>query len=152
MYRKIIVPLDGSEMAECVLPHVATIAKGCGVKEVIFVRAVDPFHLQVGEAHLDNELRKEIDNKAISNARNYLRRVVGRAGLGGVKVRTKVLYGKTADSLADYATSSGADLIIIATHGRSGVSRWVWGSIADRILHSACVPILVVRAPGCIPR
>jgi nucleotide-binding universal stress UspA family protein len=43
------------------------------------------------------------------------------------------------------------DLIIIATHGRSGVSRWVWGSVADRILRSSCVPVLMVRAPGCVP-
>jgi len=43
------------------------------------------------------------------------------------------------------------DLIVIATHGRSGVSRWVWGSVADRILRSACVPVLMVRAPGCFP-
>jgi nucleotide-binding universal stress UspA family protein len=42
------------------------------------------------------------------------------------------------------------DLIIIATHGRSGVSRWVWGSVAERILRSACVPVLMVRAPGCV--
>ena len=41
--------------------------------------------------------------------------------------------------------------LVIATHGRSGVSRWVWGSVADRILRSACVPVLMVRAPGCVP-
>ena len=77
--------------------------------------------------------------------------MVDRIKLGGVKVQTQVLMGKVDHGLADYATQNGVDLIILATHGRSGISRWVWGSIADRILHSACVPVLMVRAPGCVP-
>jgi nucleotide-binding universal stress UspA family protein len=52
--------------------------------------------------------------------------------------------------IADYASKNDVDLIIIATHGRSGVSRWVWGSVADHILRSACVPVLMIRAPGCV--
>ena len=56
-----------------------------------------------------------------------------------------------AEDVANYASKTGADLIVIATHGRSGPSRWVWGSIADRILRSSCVPVLMVRAPGCVP-
>jgi nucleotide-binding universal stress UspA family protein len=66
-------------------------------------------------------------------------------------VQSEVLVEKVADNLADYATKKEADLIVIATHGCSGVSRWVYGSIANRIFHSACVPVLMVRAPGCIP-
>jgi nucleotide-binding universal stress UspA family protein len=60
-----------------------------------------------------------------------------------------VIYGKAADAIADYGDTKDFDLILIATHGRSGVSRWVWGSVADKIMRSACVPILMVRAPGC---
>jgi nucleotide-binding universal stress UspA family protein len=54
--------------------------------------------------------------------------------------------------LADYATQNGVDLIIIASHGRSGVSRWVLGSVADRIVRNSCVPVMMVRAPGCEPK
>jgi nucleotide-binding universal stress UspA family protein len=151
MYQKIMVPLDGSEMAECVLPHVEALVGGGGVKEVILVRAVAPFHLQVGETHLGEDLRKEIDDKALSDAMAYLERVAGRIKRGDVRVRTEVLYGKITDSLVDFAASNDIALVIIATHGRSGVSRWVWGSVADRILHSACIPVLMVRAPGCVP-
>jgi len=68
-----------------------------------------------------------------------------------VEVKTGVLKGNPAESLADYASKNKVDLIVIATHGRSGVSRWVWGSVADRLLRSACVPVLMVRAPGCFP-
>ena len=58
--------------------------------------------------------------------------------------------GKAADMLADYVKGSDADLVVIASHGRSGISRWVYGSVADRLLRAACVPVLMVRAPGCI--
>ena len=63
----------------------------------------------------------------------------------------EVLEGNPAHTLAEYAEKNQFDLLVIATHGRSGVSRWVWGSVADRILRSACVPVLMVRAPGCVP-
>jgi nucleotide-binding universal stress UspA family protein len=63
----------------------------------------------------------------------------------------EVLEGKVPDTLAHWAEKNGVDLIVIASHGRSGVSRWVMGSVADRVLRSACVPVLMIRAPGCVP-
>ena len=151
MYQKILVTLDGSELAECVFPHVETIAKGCGVGEVVFVRAVEPFQMPSGHAYLSQEQIKEIDADNEVAAKDYLNQVAGRVKLDGVKTQAQVIMGKVADSLADYATKNGFDLIVIATHGRGGVSRWVWGSVADRVLRSACVPVLMVRAPGCVP-
>jgi nucleotide-binding universal stress UspA family protein len=160
MYRKIMVPLDGSELAECGLPHVEAIARGCGVGEVVFVRAVEHVHLPSGPftdvstifTEEDAEqTRKHLDAGNKSAAQDYLAQVASRVKLDGIKVQTEILSGNVAESLADYATNNDVDLIIIATHGRSGVSRWVWGSIADRLLRSACVPVLMVRAPGCVP-
>jgi nucleotide-binding universal stress UspA family protein len=160
MYRKIMVPLDGSELAECVLPHAEAIAKGCGVAEVIFVRVVEPTHLPIGSLTDGSEtftedaaerLRKQIDAGNESAAKDYLNQVVSRVKLGGAKGRPELLKGKAADNLAEYATHNDIDLIVIATHGRSGISRWAFGSVADRLLRSACVPVLMVRAPGCIP-
>jgi nucleotide-binding universal stress UspA family protein len=84
-------------------------------------------------------------------AEDYLNRVMQTVKFNGVNVRSEILTGRATEVLADYATQNGVDLIVIATHGRSGVSRWVWGSVADRILRSACVPVLMVRAPGCVP-
>ena len=151
MYQKILVPLDGSELAECVFPHVEAIAKGCGVGEVVFVRAVESFQMPSGHAYLSQEQIKEIDTDNDVAAKDYLNQVVSQVKLDGVKVQTQVITGKAADSLADYATNNGFDLVVIATHGRGGVSRWVWGSVADRVLRSACVPLLMIRAPGCVP-
>jgi len=66
----------------------------------------------------------------------------------GTTVRAEALVGRVTEILADYAEKNGIEIILIATHGRSGVTRWVRGSIADKILRSANVPVLMVRAPG----
>ena len=152
MYQKIMVPLDGSELAECVLPHVEAIAMGCEVKDVIFVRAVEPLQLRSGSEWLPTpEEQKRIESTHRSDAQDYLHQLVDRLKYDGADLQSEVITGKAAESLADYAEKNGVDLIVIATHGRSGISRWVWGSVAGRILRSACVPVLMVRAPGCIP-
>ncbi len=160
MYQKIMAPLDGSELAECVLPHVESVAKGCGAPNVIFVRVVEPVQLPVGtqsdgggvftEADAERGRMAE-DSRRESAAKDYLDQLVSRTKYDGVNLRTDVIVGKVAESLAEYAEKNGVDLIIIATHGRSGISRWAWGSVADRVLRSSCVPVLMVRAPGCIP-
>jgi nucleotide-binding universal stress UspA family protein len=154
MYKKILVPLDGSELAECVLPHVESIAKGGGVQSVVFLRVVEPFYLPTADeisAYFSVKTIERINSENRVNAENYLKKLVKRTKYDGVNVQPEVITGKAADSIAEYATKNGVDLIIIATHGRSGISRWVWGSVADRILRSACVPVLMVRAPGCKP-
>jgi nucleotide-binding universal stress UspA family protein len=154
------VPLDGSELAECVLPHVESIAKGCGVQEVVFLRAVEPLHWVVGPPYVpsgaddginfSDEDIKRIDSESKASAESYLSQLVSRMTYDGITVQSEVMIGKAAEIITEYATKNSIDLIAIATHGRSGVSRWVWGSVADRILRSACVPVLMVRAPGCV--
>jgi nucleotide-binding universal stress UspA family protein len=151
MYKRILVPLDGSELAECVLPHVESIAKGCNVGSVVFVRVLDTYMPSAALAYMSEEQKKEMHEKAGASAREYLDQVVSRVKLDGLRVQKQLLTGIVAESIAEYATKNDVDLIVIATHGRSGISRWVWGSVADRILRSACVPVLMVRAPGCVP-
>ena len=153
MYKKILVPLDGSDLAECVLPHVESIAKGCGVQDVVLLRVVEPFTTSTGALGptFTEQDRQNIDSQNRADAEKYLSQLVNHVKYGGVKIRREVIVGRAAESVADYASKNGVDLIIIATHGRSGISRWVWGSVADRVLRSACVPVLMVRAPGCVP-
>ncbi len=152
MYNKILVPLDGSGLAECVLPHVESIAKGCNASSVIFLRVVEPFYMPTGGEYTFTDRQiGEIESERKKEAKDYLDQLVGRTKYEGAKVKAEIIKGRTAEAIAEYATKNQADLIIIATHGRSGVSRWVWGSVADRILRSACVPVLMVRAPGCVP-
>ena len=151
MYKKILVPLDGSPLAECVLPHVEALAKASQVQEVVFVRVIEPFRQPGGDYIISEKEIARIDAEYKAAAEKYLKELVGRVRLDGIQTRWTLIRGGVAESLADFATHNNVDLIVIATHGRSGVSRWVWGSVADRILRSSCVPILMVRAPGCVP-
>jgi nucleotide-binding universal stress UspA family protein len=152
MYQKIMVPLDGSKLAECVFPHLSALTGGCKVNNIVLIRVVEPFYQpSPPEFALSPDEIDGVNEEMRAAAEDYLSRVMKNVKFNGVKVRSEILTGRAAEVLADYATQNGIDLILIATHGRSGVSRWVWGSVADRILRSACVPVLMVRAPGCVP-
>ena len=152
MYQKILVPLDGSPLAECVFPHVEALAGGCKAKEVVLVRVAEPFRQPTpSEYVIKPEDVIRINEEIRGEAEKYINQAKAKVNLKGVEVNTAVLRGNPAETLAEYSSKNGVDLIIIATHGRSGVSRWVWGSVADRILRSACIPVLMVRAPGCFP-
>ncbi len=146
MYKNIMVPLDGSALAECVLPHVETIAKGCGITTVTFVHAVEPVRQVSGESGFSPEDWKRFDAQHKAEAQNYINQVVARTKWEGVTVKSAVRVGRAAETLANYAEKNGVDLVVIATHGRSGLSRWVWGSVADKLLRSLTCPLLMVRA------
>jgi nucleotide-binding universal stress UspA family protein len=155
MYNKIMVPLDGSDLAECVIPHVAAITTGCKITDVVFVRVVNPIHLPAsvparGEFGFSENERRKLEEHQKQTAETYLKQIVENTRLEGAVLGYEVLAGKVADTLAQWAEKNGVDLIVIASHGRSGVSRWVLGSVADRVLRSACVPVLMIRAPGCV--
>jgi len=152
MYKKILVPLDGSQLAECVLPHVESIAKTCGVQEVILLRVTQPFHQLCDlDGCVSRETVNSIDADNKAAAEKYLSQLTERSRYDGVSIKSEVMTGTPGKSIVDYAAKNSIDLIAIATHGRSGISRWAWGSVADRILRSTCVPVLIVRAPGCVP-
>jgi len=148
MYKKIMVPLDGSELAECVLPHLEAFIEGFKTSNVILVRVVEPEKSYTGEYGISPDLlvKRELESK--SSAKNYLDNIVKRLKHDGTALHTEVLEGRVTESLADYAKKNDIELILIATHGHSGVTRWVRGSVADKILRSANVPVLMVRAPG----
>ena len=149
MYEKIMVPLDGSELAECVLPHVAAFIKGCHVVNVVFVRVVQPPPAPYAGSYVVSPgILKKIESAGKYDAKDYLDQVINRLKQEGVELHSEVLVGSVADSLADFTEKNDFDLILIATHGRSGVNRWVRGSVADKILRSSNVPVLMVRAPG----
>ena len=156
MYHKIMVPLDGSELAECVLPHVEAIARGCGVGSVVLVRVVGPVQIPVElDSAVSHEKMEQFETGAKPIAEGYLDKVVSRIKGEGLDVRSEVIAatipGAAAEILADYAEKNAVDLIVMATHGRSGISRWAWGSVAERVLRSAHIPVLLIRAPGCVP-
>ena len=93
MYKKILVPLDGSELAECVLSHVEAITKGPGTQNIIFARVVQPFQLPTSGAEytFTEEDAKRIDSESRSAAEDYLKKLVSRVKYGQVKVQSKAL-------------------------------------------------------------
>ena len=152
MYQHILVPLDGSELAECVIPHVKAISVGCAVVRVTLIRGVGPLHIRGGlETHISAEERERIERLATESAREYLEKVAAQLKSEGIPADVEIVHGDVVNTLIEYANKNGVDLIILATHGRGGISRWVWGSVTDRILRSSCTPVTMIRAPGCIP-
>ena len=154
MYKKILVPLDGSKLAECALPHVEELAKGCGTGEVILVSVTERVQgyraFEDPGQPLGQQLAPEAFGKKEKQAQRYLGRIAKAMEAKGIKVDTEVLLGDPAEEIVIYAKHPGCDLIVISSHGRSGPSRWAHGSVADRVFRASCVPVLMVRAPGCI--
>lgn len=152
MYKKILVPMDGSKLAECVLPHVEAIVKGCGVASVVFIRAAaEGVAGRRGPTFFTENEWKQIEARSEAGAREYLKELTARLHWGALPVRAEVVAGSPADAIAEYTEKNGVDLIVMATHGRSGVSRIAWGSVADRVLRSVKVPVLMVRPEGTGP-
>jgi nucleotide-binding universal stress UspA family protein len=138
VFKKILIPLDGSKIAEAVIPFAREIAARSGA-EILFVTAVQ----QVGV--WDAALSLQVMKRDSEIAADYLATVEKAESGEGRKVATQVLDGDAAEAVLAAADNAGADLIAISTHGRSGISRWLFGSVATRILEHASVPLLVLR-------
>ena len=151
MYKKILVPLDGSKLAECVLPHVEAIAKGIDARTVILVsvteRVLGYRPVTDYEEAVEERLVPEAVGKMEQQAQEYLDRIAKRLNAKGIETETLVLLGDPAEEITINAKHYGTDLIIMASHGRSGISRWTHGSVADKVFRASSVPVLMVRAP-----
>jgi nucleotide-binding universal stress UspA family protein len=151
MYNKILVPLDGSQFSQCSLDHVRAIARGCKVPEVVLLRVIEPLSSSdiAGLARAGGNSITQLENANEADAKDYVSSMAKRLNEEGLSVKGEVVTGKADEAIADYARKNGIDLIIMSSHGRSGVSRWVMGSVADRVMRSSIVPVLLVPSPGC---
>jgi len=145
MYKKILVPLDGSELAECSLEHVKAIASGCNVAEVVLIRVLEPVS-GVSElaARMPDEWLKNVDSEHRAGIKSYLTRVAAKLNNAGISAQTVIAEGNAADSILEYIDNNDIDLVIMSTHGRSGLARWAFGSVADRVVKYSHVPVLVI--------
>ncbi len=146
MYKKILAPLDGSELAERALEHVRTVTKGRRAPKVILLQVI-PFPAHPAHTLSDELIRSESE-KAEANARDYLAKVADSLRADGIAVDTAIVRGGPAEEILDYAKENKVDLIVMSTHGRSGVSRWVFGSVAERVLRHSATPVLIVPSFG----
>ncbi len=141
MFKKILVPLDGSTLAEKVLSHVKPLARGFGSEVILFhVLRIPAISASPNATIIEDEELAEQD------AQRYLERVENHLEEEGISARPVIVKGKAAESIVDYAELERVDLIAMSTHGRSGLGRWVFGSVAERVLQGAHCPILLIHA------
>jgi len=153
MIKKVLVPLDGSKLAEAALDYVAELATKPGFEKVTLLSVTERVQgyrlIEDPTTPTEDRLAPEATGKMERQAQNYLKKVAKGLQAKGIKVEIEVLLGDPAREIAIYASTPGGDLLVMASHGRSGPSRWAHGSVADKILRSVCIPVMVVRAPGC---
>lgn len=147
MYTHILVPLDGSALAEQVLPHVKALAATGSRPRITLLRAVPREYPDIVEGETTNKVVNPME-RLLDDARGYLERVAWPLRSEGHDVRAAVLVRQPADAIVEFAKGEGVDLIAMATHGRGGLGRWVFGSVTQKIMHLTPAPVLVVRPQG----
>ena len=159
MYNKILSPLDGSKLSECALEHVKAIAAGRQSAVVLLLTVLEPVALEnlesANQSHFE-EMSRQVEKTNEENQRkaeDYLDKAVKDLSTEGIAAQTVILSPQpakgVAESILDYAHDNHVDLIIMSTHGRSGISRWAFGSVADRVVQNAKAPVLTITPKGC---
>ncbi|HBY95096.1 MAG TPA: hypothetical protein DEP84_14240 [Chloroflexi bacterium] len=141
MFKHILAPLDGSTLAECVLPHVVAMAEACRAR-VTLLRVCECAHT-AGRIPAVDPLDWEICK---TEAQAYLERLAARLGEIDVPTECVVLEGQPAESVIQFVRDSGVDLVILSSHGASGLSRWNVSSVVQKIIYRAHVATMIVRA------
>jgi nucleotide-binding universal stress UspA family protein len=129
LYQKILVPLDGSDLAEKALTYAKTVSKLKNSEVILFAISITN-----EGGRRDRLLKSYLDISAKSLESQ------------GVKVSTDVAYGEAAEEIIEYSEKNKIDLIIISTHGYSGIKRWMLGSTTQKVLYSTCTPILLIKS------
>ena len=136
--KKMLIPLDGSELSERVLPHIELLAKQSSA-EVILLRVV-PFTWPNEFLHV-----REMGDKLDKEASDYLFALHAQLEEKGVKGECCVNEGSVPEVICDFAREREVDVIAMSTHGRGGIKRWALGSVADKVIQGSPVPVLLYR-------
>ena len=144
MYSTILVPLDGSKRAEAILCHAEDLARHYDAK-VILLQVVEPVPLGVGLEGAYTVLPEDFE-RWTKQAESYLAALQGGFREKGIEARTCVASGPVVDVIIRAAEREGADLIAMASHGRTGLSQVFYGSVAAGVLHRVDRPLLLIRS------
>ena len=144
MYERILVPLDGSELAEVALPYAEELAARLGSKVTL---------LYVSDSTEDEyrHMHQFYMQKMVENARQDTERKLGKPVTKGIDVDSAVLVGHPAEEIVDYADKEKIGLIVMSTHGTTGIRRWAIGSVAYKVVKAASQPVAIIRAKGARP-
>ena len=148
MHKRVLLPLDGSAMAEQALPHAVAQAERFRA-ELILLRAVRPFVNGNGQSPVELGWAEEL---ASEWAHDYLESIATEVRTRGVTVRLVVSRDPAHEAITQFAEANDVDLIVICSRGESGPSRWLMGSVADRVVRGATIPVMLVRASTQINR
>ncbi len=146
--NRVLIPLDGSKEGETVVPYIAELASKLKAEAFLFQVLAQSHRTISADGHVYfvyPEKQMELDKTL---AEDYLDIVGARLKRQGVTVKSEVRFGSAAEEIINFTGEINADVVAMSTHGRSGVGRWVFGSVADRVLHEGNTPLLLVRAAG----
>lgn len=148
---RILVPLDGSPVAQAIIPYVEALASGMA-GEIALLRVAEPIDIprvgKLGRSFGVTEYEREWHDLAVeaeSEAKRYLGEMESALANKGVSVRSASLVGKPVDTILRFADDYSADLVALATHGFSGISRWAFGSVASKVVEGSSRPVLLLR-------
>lgn len=143
MYSRLLLPLDGSKLGEQALPYARYLAKALSTS-VELLESVDPESLQLLANPQQGRYIDTLLAEKRASSRMYLETIA--ASFNGARVTSSVGNGKAEDLIIDKAAADKNALIVMATHGRSGIQRWLLGSVADKVLHGSTNHLLLIRA------
>jgi nucleotide-binding universal stress UspA family protein len=142
MYKRILLSLDGSALAEQALPHAVAQAEHFHA-ELILLKVLEP----LAKSHnISLDAAERVEKATHELAREYLESIAAGVRGRGISVRVVTVSGNPHEGIVSCAEAEQADLIVISTRGHSGLSRWLIGSVADRVVRGARVPVLLVSA------
>jgi nucleotide-binding universal stress UspA family protein len=150
MFQRILVPVDGSLLAERAILIAARLARASGGSLILLRVAPVPFNYSLYIAPSPNYIEDVLDTE-LAAAKRYLEEVARSNVLIGVKVATSVLFGTPAQTILAAIESDKPDLVVMCSHGHTGFKRWVLGSVAQELVRSSPIPVLVLRAGGTLP-
>ncbi len=157
MFEQILVPLDGSDLAETVLPYVEELAKKFG-SQLVLIQTIQSAGqiaamsqsgagLEAGIAAYPESI-DEIQRAERNVAEEYFSRISAKLQADGITPTVVIAEGNPADRILEESKKDGIDLIAISTHGRSGFGRALFGSVADKVIRDSGIPVLVIRPQG----
>ena len=147
MFQRILVPLDGSTRAEQALPVAARLARASN-GSIVFTRIAN-FPMDYGGGYTQAPLLTEhVIETELDNVDAYLKKIATSELLAGISIKTEAMFGQPLQAILSVVESRRVDLIVICSHGRTGLKRWALGSVAQALAHQSSVPLLVLREGG----
>lgn len=144
MFQHILVPLDGSPLAEQALPVAARLARACG-GTITLLHVVDVSHAYVSYGAMQPIIARDAIEASLASGKSYLDSVRSHSDLAGVSVKEQVILGLASIVILSVLDEQAFDLVVMSSHGYTGVKHWMLGSTAEKVAHHAPVPVLILR-------